>query len=70
MHNALPNPWIFQCTVQERLLAAHLVRRAGFGPTFKDLKKLSKSPEARLKWINDQLNPASVYDGAPKTAKD
>jgi uncharacterized protein (DUF1800 family) len=46
-----------------RLLAAHLLRRAGFGPTFKDLKKVAKNGAAsRLNWINSQLNPSSIDD--------
>jgi uncharacterized protein (DUF1800 family) len=48
---------------QNRLLAAHLLRRAGFGPTFKEMKKVSKKGlSARVKWINDQLNPSGISD--------
>ena len=48
---------------QDRLLAGHLLRRAGFGPAPKDLKKLTKKGAAgRLKWIQDQLVPTSIND--------
>lgn len=51
---------------QDRLLGAHLLRRAGFGPTFKDLKKVGKGLSARTKWINAQLNPSGISDSGLK----
>jgi len=47
----------------DRILAGHLLRRAGFGPTKKELKKLSKGGgNARLRWIEQQLNPDAIDD--------
>lgn len=58
-------PEAFVATPQDTLLAAHLMRRAGFGPTPQDLTKTSKKgAKARAKWINQQLNPSGISDSA------
>jgi uncharacterized protein (DUF1800 family) len=46
----------------ERRLAAHFLRRLGFGPTPTDLKALAKGQQARDKWVTQQLAPAKIKD--------
>ena len=45
---------------QELLLAGHLLRRAGFGPSEKDMKRILKKGADR--WIEQQLDPVHVGD--------
>lgn len=52
-------------TPQDTLLAAHLMRRAGFGPTPKEFTKVAKKGSSgRTNWINAQLNPSGITDTA------
>jgi uncharacterized protein (DUF1800 family) len=54
-------------TPEDTLLYAHLLRRAGFGPTAKDMKKGPKSgANGRASWINAQLNPSGIDDSGLK----
>jgi len=49
-------------TSEERLLAGHLLRRAGFGPSPKDMNKVLKKGTAH--WIEQQLDPTRIGDAA------
>jgi uncharacterized protein (DUF1800 family) len=57
----------------QRLMAGHLLRRIGFGPTKKELKSAMKMGIAN--YVNQQLNPNSINDSKatsklPRVPKD
>src|SRR5262249_33253010 len=47
-------------TDPDHILAGHLLRRAGFGPTARDVAKVVRVGQA--KWIEQQLNPKRIDD--------
>ena len=62
---AAPAPGAAKTTApydQERLLAGHLLRRAGFGPSAADLKRVLQI--GRTAWLDEQLSPSRIDDSA------
>ena len=51
---------------QGRLLAGHLLRRAGFGPTPKELRRVER--RGLTKWIDQQLDPQKINDSTAERA--